>query len=96
MKTVDELKNAYTHYLKPNLGKIYFMSKSNKISLDRMKQTIKNYIYPATYSYVKDDEKLYTKKKEFMDNVMSMTDKAEISKYCYNSVRKAEETEVNR
>ena len=42
MKTVNELKNAYTYYLEGKMNKIYGMAINDDISLDDMKRNIRN------------------------------------------------------
>jgi hypothetical protein len=88
-KTVNEVKNAYTFYLQPNLGKIYAMSKNPKVSLGAMKGIIRSYISPATYSY---PENQLTKKAWFQDELESLETKKQVYLFCRNSVRKAKQT----
>jgi hypothetical protein len=89
LKTVNEVKNAYTFYLQPKLGKIYSMSKNDNVSLDTMKNIVRSYIKPAKYSYPTGN---LTKKAWFQDELDSLTTKKQVYFLCRNSVNKAKET----
>ena len=91
MKTVNEVKNAYTYYLQPKLGKIYSMSKNKKISLDVMKAIIKNYVRPARYGWPVGNK---TKLPWFKETVDEISSKKELYFFCLNSVNKAKRTEA--
>lgn len=89
MKTVNQIKPAYTHYIEPNLGKIYSMSKNNDVSLRMLKNIIKSYIKPARYSYPVGN---LTKKDWFQNELESLTTKRQVYFLCRNSVNKARQT----
>jgi len=94
-KTVNEVLPSYTHYLEPKLGKLYFQMASSSVPLENMKKNIRNYVYPARYSYSKDGQVYYTKKKWFLDKIDNMNTKSQLYMFCRNSVRKAKETLVS-
>jgi len=87
--TVNEVRNAYTFYLQPNLGKIYSMAHNNKVSLEAMKNIVKSYIQPATTTY---PIKQNTKKVWFKNTIDSLESKQELYYLCRNSVNKAKDT----
>ena len=91
MKTVNEVKRAYTFYLEGKLGKIYSMAHNKNVSLEAMKNIVKSYTKPATYSY---PIKQHTKLKWFKETVDSITSKTQLYYLCRNSVNKARLTEA--
>ena len=95
MKTVDQVKNAYTYYLEDKLNKIYYMSRSSVVSLDDMKRNIRSYIWDAAYSYTQSDTTMYTKKKWFLDTMNNITNKKDLFFLCRNSIRKAQQTQAH-
>ena len=88
-KTVNEVRNAYTFYLQPKLGKIYSMSKNRNVDLETMKTIVRSYIKPATYSY---PTKNLTKKDWFQKELASLETKKQVYFLCRNSVNKAKRT----
>ena len=93
-KTVNEVSPAYTHYLEPKLGKLYVQMANPKVSLSDMKRNVRNYIYPARYSFKSNGQVVYTKKRWFMDTLKELTLKSQVYFFCLNSVNKARETEA--
>lgn len=93
MKTVNEIKNSYAHYLVPKIRQIYGMSVLRKVSIEAMRKNIYNYIYDAPAYYTDESgNRLPTKKVEFLKNIDNMDTKKEIYRYCLNSVNKARKT----
>lgn len=93
-KTVNEIQQSYTFYLEPNLGKLYYQMINPNISIEDMKRNVNNYIYPASYSFTKNGQTFYTKKKWFKEELAKLETKKQIYFLCRNSVRKAKETSV--
>lgn len=95
MKTVNQVKNAYTYYLEDKMKQIYGMRKNDNVSLESMKGIIKSYIKDAKYSYKENGYTLLTKKQWFISTLNSLENKDSVYFFCRNSVRKAKETEAN-
>lgn len=93
-KTVNEVQPSYTHYLEPKLGKLYSQMTNQNVSVEDMKQNVRNYIYPARYSFKQNGRVVYTKKKWFKEELESLETKKQVYFLCRNSVRKAQETEA--
>jgi len=88
-KTVNQVKNAYTFYLQPKLGKIYSMSKNNNVELEAMKRIVKSYVKEARYSYPVNQ---LTKLQWFKNTVDEIDSKKQLYFFCRNSVRRAQAT----
>ena len=88
-RTVNEVRNAYTFYLQPKLGKIYSMSRNPNVSLDAMKAIVRSYIKPAKYSYPVNN---LMKKAWFQNVITDIETKEDVYYLCRNSVRKAKRT----
>ena len=92
MKTVNEVKRAYTFYLKLKLGKLYAQMLNKSVSLDAMKKNVKNYIFDAGYSYKQNGKTCFTEKKWFIETLNNLETKQQVYLFCLNSVKKAQET----
>ena len=92
MKTVNQVKPAYTHYIQPKLGKLYAQMKNESVSTEDMKRNIRNYIYPARYSFKQNGRTIYTKKAWFLNELDNIETKQGLYFFCVNSVRRAKET----
>ncbi len=94
MKTVNQIKRAYTFYLEEKLNKLYSQMVNSKVSLEDMKRNVRNYIYPASYSYQSNGRTIYTKKRWFTNTLNDLSSKQGIYFLCLNSVRRARATEA--
>lgn len=96
MKTVNQIKPAYTFYLEPKLGKLYSQMTNRNVTVEDMKRNVRNYIYDARYSFTSNGRVQFTKKHWFLDELESLETKKQVYFLCRNSVNKAKETEVRR
>lgn len=95
MKTVNEVKNAYTFYLEKKMPKIYGMWKSNSIPIESMRKNIKSYIVKATYQYTDACGNIcFTRKKDFVESIDTLQSKEDIYWRCFNAVRCAKNIEA--
>lgn len=92
---VVEHANSYTYYLEPNIKKIYAQAFYYDVDVDILRQRIKNYIYPAAYSFTNSKgKKQYTKKKWFLEALDNCGNNSELYWLCKNSIEKAAVTSV--
>ena len=92
MKTVNQVKPAYTYYLEPKLNQIYAMAFLNSATLDGMKKNVRRYIAPARRTYKVNGVKHNMKKVWFLDELDKLETKKEVFFLCNNSVKRARAT----
>ena len=88
-KTVNEVRNAYTFYLQPKLGKIYAMAHNKNVDLETMKNIVRSYIKPAKTTYPVNNQ---MKKVWFKKVIDEIETKEDLYFLCRNSVNKAKRT----
>jgi len=94
IKTVNQVKRAYTFYLEEKLNKLYSQMVNDNVSLEDMKRNVRNYIYNASYSYQDNGRTIYTKKRWFTNTLNDLSSKQGVYFLCLNSVRRARATEA--
>lgn len=95
MKSVAQLPNSYAYHLFVHEKDIEAMYHMN-VSLDQLKACIMTYIKPAAYSFKQNGKTIYTKKKQFIENINNCENSYEVINYVRNTIKKAFNTEAHQ